>query len=1076
MTQLLQPRSEQRQALLLALVRQRTNSTSITRIPRLASEPVPASPGQRGLWLVSQLEVGPSAYNVALPVLFRGHLDVDALRTSLAAIVRRHESLRTTFTERDGEVLQVIAPSAATELPVLDVSDRDAGARAEAVRAQVAREQTVAFDLESGPLLRACLLRLADDEHVLVLGVHHIVFDGWSVQILHRELAEGYNALVRGQYPRPAELPVQYADYSAWVRKQLDADRLDRLLGYWSRRLDGIEPLRLPTDRPVSDFTSTRGATASVTLGEPVITGLDEIARSQGASRFMTLSALLGVLFADYTGQHDLVFGSTSAERQHADLQSMIGLLNNAFVVRSDLSGQPGFAQLLRRTRDAAIADYAHSGLPFDVLVEHLQPPRIGNRMPLFRVHFQVEERAGTLSSYEELPGYDGLSARGLVPEFITAKFDMNFTLRTGQDGTAIIDLVYSSDLFDGATAERIVRQLLRIAEAVVADPNRNVHDLPIEGLPRPAATATEQAADRQSSGVSPAAVELVTEVWRQVLDRQDIDPQADFFDLGGTSFAAIKVRRLLGGKIPTVELFRHRTVHGLAAYLSNTTAQPDPDRLLWLLSSPERTPSVSVVCVPYAGGNATAYQPLADALPSRFALWAASLPGHESGGVQDELIPMAEATRRLVAEVQQRVSGPVVVYGHCAGASLAVDLARELEDRGVDLRATYIGASLTDPDARQNLSRVTDSGVDELYQYIRAIGGFDGPLEDADRDHVIRALRHDMADATRFQMAAHDSAPRRLRAPLHCVLGNADPATPSFDTAYRGWEVFAESVSLDVLDGAGHYFVRDRAPELARIIDIRESGDARESGDDIGESREDGGDARIPVICLGHTGAGASFFQTWQEQVGGDVRIVALELPGREKRFADELCRTVAEAVEDLFPRALEAAGPRREVVLFGHCLGAMIAYELTERLLAAGVTVRQLLLSGAPGPTVYRESRTAGLPDQEFLRQLEALAGFSHPALEDPDMAELLLPILRADQEMYEAYRRTALEPRDVAIVTFRGAADTLVSADDVAQWQLASTRPLWQFEFEGGHMYHAEEPTGVLRVLTEVLSCAR
>jgi surfactin synthase thioesterase subunit len=1058
MTQLLHSRSDQRQALLLALVRRRTTATSIRAVPRLAAEPVPASHGQRGLWLVNELEVGPSAYNVALPVQFRGHLDVDALRTSLAAIVRRHEVLRTTFTERDGEVLQVIAPSASTELPVLDLSEFGADGAAEQVCAQVAQEQTVSFDLEHGPLLRARLLRLAADEHVLILGVHHIVFDGWSVQILHRELAAGYNALIRGQYPQLPDLPVQYADYSAWAREQLDTDRLDQLLGYWSKRLDGIEPLRLPTDRPVSDFISTRGATVSITLPEPVTTGLGEIARGQGASTFMTLSALLGVLFADYTGQHDLVFGSTSAERHRSELQSMIGLLNNAFVVRSDLSGRPGFAQLLRRTRDAAVADYAHSGLPFDLLVEHLQPPRIGNRMPLFRVHFQVEERVGTLSSYEELPGYDGLCVRGLVPEFVTAKFDMNFTMRTGEHGTAIVDLVYSSDLFDRATAERVVRQLGRIAEAGVAEPDRSVHELPIDSLPRPAALVSNSG-QRQATGVDPATVELVTNVWREVLGRQDIDPQADFFDLGGNSFAVIKVRRLLGGSIPTVELFRHRTVLSLAGYLTNATEQADSDRLLWLLSPPDRTSSVTMVCVPYAGGNATAYQPLADALPNRFALLAASLPGHESGGSdQAELIPMAEASRQLADEVQRSVSGPVAVYGHCAGASLAIDLARELEDRGVDLRATYLGASLTDPDARQNLSRVTDSGVDELYQYIRAIGGFDGALDDADRDHVIRALRHDMADATRFQMAAHDSAPRRLRAPLHCILGNADPATPAFDTAYRGWEVFAESVSLDVLDGAGHYFVRDRATELAQIIDRRERA---------------GDDTRIPVVCLAHTGAGASFFQPWQEQVGDAVRIVALELPGREKRFAEELCHTVDEAVADLLPRVLEVAGERGEVALFGHCLGAMIAYELAERLAQEGVAVRQLLLSGAPGPTVHRERKATGLPDQEFLDQLEELAGFSHPALEDADMAELLLPTLRADQEMYEDYRRTALEPLDIPIVTFRGAADTLVSAEDVAQWQLASTRALSQFEFDGGHMYHTEEPSGVLRTMAEVLS---
>ncbi|HEX8767644.1 MAG TPA: alpha/beta fold hydrolase, partial [Jatrophihabitans sp.] len=217
----------------------------------------------------------------------------------------------------------------------------------------------------------------------------------------------------------------------------------------------------------------------------------------------------------------------------------------------------------------------------------------------------------------------------------------------------------------------------------------------------------------------------------------------------------------------------------------------------------------------------------------------------------------------------------------------------------------------------------------------------------------------------------------------------------------------------------------------------------------------------------------GASFFQPWQEVLGDQLRIVALDLPGREKRFAEELCTSVPEAVEDLLPRAVAAAGQRRELALFGHCLGGVIAYELAERLADAGVTVRQLLLSGAPAPTVPRERRATGLADQEFLARLEELAGFTHPALADPDMVELLLPILRADQEMYETYHRAAVEPRDLPITTLRGAGDSLISAEDVAGWQLASTRPLRQLEFDGGHMYHSEEPAGVLQAMTEILS---
>ncbi|MGJ5753616.1 non-ribosomal peptide synthetase [Streptomyces puniciscabiei] len=1028
-----------------------------TGIPRRnpAGALVPASYAQAGLWMVTELEQGSSAYNVPLPVSLRGRLDTDALRSALTGVVERHEALRTTFTEQDGVLYQVVGAPAPVPLPVLDLT----GAADGEVSRRVAASQAARFDLGAGPLLRAELLRLGPEAHLLLLTVHHIACDGWSVPLLHAELADRYNSALRGVPSALPPLPVQYADFACWQRDRLDAAELDRLTGYWRTRLDGAE-MTLPTDRPAGPAQTAEGDLCRATIPQPTVDRLDEIARGEGASRFMTVAALLGVLLTRYTGQRDLLFGSTVAQREQPELRHLIGLFTNAFPVRADLSGNPTFRQLLARTRRDLIADYEGSALPFGLLVDALRTERSGTRMPLIRVHVQLEESDGESTAYQKLPAYDGLTAEGLVPELRAAKFDLNFMVRADA-GALVLDLVYARDLFAPASADRLAAFYARVADAVAADPDLGIEDLLLPEPPRPPARVTtaasaaapeleavEKKAPEAVSSTAPEMLERVRHAWQEVLGTDDVQPHSDFFDLGGNSFAALKVRRLLGGDVPLAALFRHRTAAALAAYLADG-ARPSTDQLLWPLTSDDSEADITVIAIPYAGGAATAYQPLADALPPRFRLWAASLPGHE--GDAGDFLDFDTAVSRLVGEVQERVTGAVMVYGHCAGASLAVAVARELEARGADLRAVHVGASLTDPDAEVNLARVTDSSGDDFYSYIKAIGGFDGPLDDADREQVLAAVRHDMEGATRFQAAAHSAPGSRLRAPLHCVLGTADPVTPDPEHGYRGWSVFADTVRLDLVEGGGHYFARDHAAELADVISA---------------TTPAGPATRLPVICLPHTGAGASFFRPWQ--VHGDVEIIAPDLAGHDKRFGEPPHRTVAAAAADLLPRVLAALDGRDEAVLVGHCLGGTVAFELAELLLGHGVRLRHLIISGTPGPTVPRHRRTTGLPDREFLARLEELAGYAHPALADAEMAALLLPVLRADQEMYENYRRTSVTPLDVPITVLRGAADGLVSAADSARWQEATTLPLRYIEVAGGHMYLADDAGPVLELI--------
>lgn len=1034
-----------RERLLLTLARRRSGLRGIPRRDP-AQAAVPASFAQAGLWMAAELQEGASAYNVPLPMSLRGHLDTDALRSALTGVVNRHEALRTTFIERDDSLYQVIRAPAQVPLPVLDLT----GAPEEEVSRRLAAAESGRFDLLGGPLLRAELLRLASEEHVLLLAVHHIACDGWSVPLLHTELAQGYNSALQGVPADLAPLPVQYADFACWQREQVGESTRNQLASYWRARLAGVETL-LPMGSSDATAQATEGGLSRASIGEPILDRLDRVARDVGASRFMTVAALLAVLLNRYTARRDVLFGSTVTQREHPDLRELIGLFTNVFPIRADLSGNPTFRQLLSRIRQDLIGDYQGSALPFGLLVDALPTSPFVGRTPLVQAHIQLEESDGESTAYQRLPLYDGLTVEGLVPELTAAKFDLNFMLRAEQ-GSLLLDLIYARDMFAPGAAAELSALYVKIADAVAADPDLGIQDLLLPAPPRLEVVSTTVQATTAAVAESTSEAELETldrvrRVWQEVLGVDEVPPHADFFDLGGNSFAALKVRRLLGG-VHLAELFRYRTAAALAAYLTDG-ARPENDRLLWPLTADDSRAELTVIAIPYAGGAGAIYQPLADALPPRFRLWATSLPGHE--GDDSQFLEFNVASEALVSEIAERVSGAIIVYGHCAGASLAISVAQGLEAQGADLRAVYVGASLTDPDADANLARVTGSSNEDFYTYIKAIGGFNGPLDEADREQVLDALRHDMAGATRFQAEAHAAPTTRLRAPLHCVLGTADPVTPNPGEAFNGWSVFADTVSLQLIDGGGHYFARDRAAELAQIVSAAVPAAAT---------------FRLPVICLPHTGAGASFFHPWQ--VRSDVEIIAPDLAGHDKRFGESPHRTVQAATADLLPRVLAALDGRVEAVLVGHCLGGTVAFELAELLLQHGVRLRHLVISGTPGPTVPRQHRTTGLPDQQFLARLEELAGYAHPALADPEMAALLLPVLRADQEMYENYQRSSVTARDLPITVLRGTEDALVDAADSARWQEATTRPLRYLEVPGGHMYLADDPGPMLELI--------
>ncbi|MFJ2703838.1 amino acid adenylation domain-containing protein [Streptomyces sp. NPDC087428] len=424
-------------------------------IPVAAREgrPLPLSFAQRRLWFLDQLEPGRAEYLIPMGLRISGQLDVPALEASLSALVARHEVLRTRFvTDGDGTPGQIIDEPRPLPLAVHDLrSVTDAGAREEAAIAFVDTEGFRPVDLATGPMVRALLVRLDEEDHLLSLTIHHIAFDGWSAGVLSRELTTLYTERVTGVAAGLPEPPLQYADFAVWQRAWLTGDVLSEQLDYWRALLAGAAPLELPTDRRRPARRSGNGA--MLTFGIPAATadGARRLAHDSGASLFMTLLAVFQAVLSRYSGQEDIAVGTPIAGRNRAEIEDMVGFFVNTLVMRTDLSGDPTFTELIDRVKDTALGAYDHQDLPFERLVEELAPQRDLSRNPLFQTMFVLQNTPENDSW--ELPG---LSVRQLDVAAQESKFDFTFYATEAADGGLDGTIVYSTDLFDEATMIRL--------------------------------------------------------------------------------------------------------------------------------------------------------------------------------------------------------------------------------------------------------------------------------------------------------------------------------------------------------------------------------------------------------------------------------------------------------------------------------------------------------------------------------------------------------------------------------------------------------------------------------------------
>lgn len=435
---------------------------------------LPLSFAQLRLWFINQLEPGNPFYNGPATLYLEGRLDADALRETLTEIVRRHEVLRTTFASVNGDPVQVISPVAEFSLPVIDLRDLAPLEREKEAQRLAEEELLRPFDLTRGPLLRATLLRLEGEKHVLLFNVHHIVSDGWSIGILMREVAALYEAFSGGREAPLAELPIQYADFAVWQREWLQGSVLEKQLAYWKRQLGGKLPvLELPADNPRSDTPAHRGARQSFTLNRTLRQELVALSQREGVTLFMTLLAAFQLLLARYTKVNDVIVGVPLAGRNRTETESLLGFFVNMLPMRVDLAGNPPFNELLKRVREVALQAYAHQDLPFEKLVEELQPQRDRSGTPIFQVAF----------------GLDNISLQPFVLPGLTLSLEVNNERAVRYDLTLWLEEVeeglnaswtYRADLFTEATIARMHSQFETLLKNILAQPDARLSSLRI--------------------------------------------------------------------------------------------------------------------------------------------------------------------------------------------------------------------------------------------------------------------------------------------------------------------------------------------------------------------------------------------------------------------------------------------------------------------------------------------------------------------------------------------------------------------------------------------------------------------
>ncbi|MFF6877062.1 alpha/beta fold hydrolase, partial [Streptomyces sp. NPDC012474] len=727
-------------------------------------ELLPLSFAQRRLWFLSRVEGASGTYNVPLVVRFSGLLDVAALEGALADVVGRHESLRTVFREEGDKPVQVLLEDVAPALEVREVS-------ASRLEEELARAGGWTFDLAADIPLRAVVFRVDTTFDVLVLAMHHIATDGWSTGPLMRDLGVAYRARCAGGSPVWSQLPVQYADYALWQRELLEQVG-EGQLAFWREALRGVpEELALPYDRPRPAVASFDGDSTSFSADAEALRGLEELARRSGSTLFMAAQAVTVALLSRIGGGTDIVLGTPVAGRSDEALDDLVGFFVNTVVLRTDVSGDPSFEELLARVRTTDLSALSHQDMPFEQVVEAVNPRRNLARNPLFQVMYSFQEEGTESGVVEFAPLLGELDGT----ELKQSKFDahVTFTARRDSDRQALgldIQIEYATALFDRSTVESIGRALTGLLRHAVADPQ-----VPIGALELPLADALAErsaAVPTVTDSPSPSAAdtgdrhhEMLLSLFRELLQDEEIGPDDDFFDLGGHSLLAAqliaRIREATGAEISIRELFEAPTVAGLAqAIAAGGAAGAVAGALAPVLPLRSGGSGTPLFCVHPVAGIGWVYSGLLRHLDTERPVHALQARGlTDPDGKPASLSELVADYVRQVRTVSPE--GPYHLLGWSFGGVVAQAMATELQRAGAEVASlSLLDSYPPDPAHRWN-ERFDHDDPRAAEELARSLGvepdAQEGPL----------------ADLT----PAQQEAVRHVFVDNHALMGEADPA-----------------------------------------------------------------------------------------------------------------------------------------------------------------------------------------------------------------------------------------------------------------------------------------------------------
>lgn len=652
----------------------------------------PLSLGQQRLWFLDRLNPGNPVYNVPLGLRLAGNLNLDALESSARKLIHRHEILRTIFKTEAGQPVQVVSADSLIEIPLIDLTGiADSIRPVEAHRIAVA-EARIPFQLATGPLLRLKLIRLGVEEHLLLCVMHHIVCDGWSLELLVRELAALYDQHSVGPSASLPDLAIQYGDYATWQRKWIAGDILTDQAQYWKEKLAGVPSfLDLPTDRVRPLEQTYEGASQIIPILKELVLTLADFSRTRRATLFMVMLAVFKTLLHGYSGSTDILVGVPVAGRSRIELEELIGFFVNTLVLRSDLSGDPHFSDLLLQVREVALNAFAHADLPFEKLVEDLNPPRSLSYSPVIQVMFSAV-RARKFSHFGDV------STSPYIFNSATSLFDLSVEFIEDSEDRWWLRAEYDTSLFDYARISRLLNDYLSLLTAVASQPELCISSLvsrlreggdenalngQIRSDRETPRTREFSASASEDKGQSRDPLErILVRIWERVLGTNGIGIRDNFFDLGGHSLLAAQlvseVEKAVGRPIPLSALFRSSTIESFADVVRNGSEwSPDP-LVMELTAGTQGFPLFAIV---QSGIDALGYAALARHLGIEQPFYKLQAHAPFCPIVPFSIQELQTIAREYVAAVKAiRPKGPYFLVGMCNGVHIAEQMVLELE------------------------------------------------------------------------------------------------------------------------------------------------------------------------------------------------------------------------------------------------------------------------------------------------------------------------------------------------------------------------------------------------------------